>query len=83
MATNTAGTPDGAADGSARRTNDRKWPRTARLLVTIVLLPVWAAVILASENSFNFIGVWFSPLMTALIVAAVIAVWATTARSQR
>jgi hypothetical protein len=84
MATNTAGTPDGAADGSARRTSDRKWPRTVRLLVTIALLPVWAAVILASENSFNFIGgVWFGPLMTALIVAVVIAVWATTARSQR
>jgi hypothetical protein len=83
MATNTAGTPDDAADGSARRSDDRKWPRLARLLVTIALLPVWAAVILASENSFNFIGVWFSPLMTALIVAAVIAVWATTARSQR
>jgi hypothetical protein len=84
MATNTAGRPDGAADGSARRSDDRKWPRKARLLVTIALLPVWAAVILASENSFNFIGgVWFGPLMTALIVAVVIAVWATTARSQR
>jgi hypothetical protein len=83
MATSTAGTPDGTADGSARLTSDRKWPRTARLLVTIALLPVWAAVILASENSFNFIGIWFGPLMTALIVAVVIAVWAATARSQR
>jgi hypothetical protein len=83
MATNTAGTPDGTADGSARLTSDRKWPRTARLLVTIALLPVWAAVILASENSFNFFGIWFGPLMTALIVAVVIAVWATTARTQR
>jgi hypothetical protein len=83
MATNTAGTPDGAADGSARRTDDRKWPRQVRLLVTIALLPVWAASILASENSFNFFGIWFGPLMTALIVAVVIAVWAATARSQR
>jgi Na+-driven multidrug efflux pump len=83
MATNTAGTPDGTADGSAPQTGDRKWPRTARLIVTIALLPVWAAVILASENSFNFIGIWFGPLMTALIVAVVIAVWATTARTQR
>jgi hypothetical protein len=56
MATDTAGTPNGATDGGARLTDDRKWPRTARLLVTIALLPVWAAVILASENSFNFIG---------------------------
>jgi hypothetical protein len=83
MATNTAGTPDGAADGSAPLTGDRKWPWAARLLVTIVLLPVWAAGILASENSFNFIGNWFGPLMTAVMVAVVIAVWAATARWQR
>jgi hypothetical protein len=54
-----------------------------RLLVAVLLLPVWAAAILASENSFNFIGIWFGPLMTAVIIAVVIAVWAATARSQR
>ena len=41
METNTAGTPDGTADGSARReAGDRKWPRAARLLVAVLLLPV-------------------------------------------
>jgi hypothetical protein len=84
METNTAGTPDGSADGSARReADDRRWRRSARLLVTVALLPVWAAAILAAENSLNFIGSWFSPLMVALMIATVIAAWATTARSQR
>jgi hypothetical protein len=83
MATNTAGTPDGNAGESARLTGDRKWPRPVRLLVTVALLPVWAAAILAAENSFNFIGSWFGPLMSALMIATVIAVWAATARSQR
>ncbi len=84
METSMAGTPDGTADGSARReAGDRKWPRSARLLVAVLLLPVWAAALLASENSFNFIGIWFGPLMTAVIVAVVIAVSAATARSQR
>jgi hypothetical protein len=84
METNTAGTPDGTADGSARsEADDRKWPSGGRLLVAVLLLPVWAASILVSENSFNFIGIWFGPLMTAFIVAVVIAVWAATARSQR
>jgi hypothetical protein len=54
-----------------------------RLLVAVLLLPVWAAAILASENSFNFIGIWFGPLMAAVMIAVVIAVWAATARSQR
>jgi hypothetical protein len=49
----------------------------------VLLLPVWAAALLVSENSLNFIGIWFGPLMTAFIVAVVIAVWAATARSQR
>ena len=84
METNIAGTPDGTADGSARlEAGDRKWPRPVRLLVTVVLLPVWAAAILAAENSLNFIGSWFGPLMIALMIATVIAVWAATARSQR
>jgi K+ transporter len=84
METNTAGTPDASANGSVRReAGDRKWPRPVRLLVTVALLPVWATTILASENSFNFIGSWFGPLMIALMIVTVIAVWATTARSQR
>ena len=84
METNTAGLPDGSADGSGRRrTGDREWPWGVQLLVAVLLLPVWAAAILASENSFNFIGVWFGPLMAAVMIAVVIAVWAATARSQR
>jgi hypothetical protein len=83
METNTADTPDGAAGGSARLTDDRKWPRPVRLLVTVALLPVWAAAILASENSLNFIGSWFGPVMIVLMIGTVIAVWAATARSQR
>jgi hypothetical protein len=83
MQTDTAGTPDGTASGSARLTGDRKWPRPVRLLVTVALLPVWAAAILASENSLNFIGSWFGPLMIAFMIATVIAVWAATTRSQR
>ena len=85
MESNTAGNPDATANGSARReAGDRKWPWGVRLLVAVLLLPVWVAALLASENSFNgFMGIWFGPLMTAVIVAVVIAVWATTARSQR
>ena len=49
----------------------------------VALLPVWAAAILTAENSLNFIGGWFGPVMIALMIATVITVWATTARSQR
>ena len=84
MEPDAAGTPDATAGGSAPRgADDRKWPWPVRLLVTVALLPVWAAAILASENSLNFIGSWFGPLMTAAMTATVIAVWAATARSQR
>jgi hypothetical protein len=84
METNATGTPDATAEGSTRRDgDDRKWPWPARLLVTVALLPVWAAAILASENSLNFIGSWFSPVMIVLMIAVIIAVWAATARSQR
>ena len=87
METSTAGTPDGTANGSARReVGDRKWPWGVRLLVAVLLLlPVGAAALLASENSFNgqFNLIWFGPLMTAVIVAVVIGVWVATARSQR
>jgi FtsH-binding integral membrane protein len=54
-----------------------------RVLVTLALLPVWAAVILASENDFGFIGSWFDPLMIGLMLVTVIAVWTATARTQR
>jgi hypothetical protein len=83
MDTEAAGRPDGSADGSARPTADRKWPRPARLLVTAALLPVWAAAILAAENDLAFIGNWFDPLMIVLMIATVIVAWAATARSQR
>ena len=86
METDTAGTPDGTANGSVRReVGARKWPWPARLVVTVLLMPVGAAALLASENSFNgqFNLIWFGPLMTAVIVAVVIAVWAATTRSQR
>jgi hypothetical protein len=84
MDPNTARPPGATANGSARRqAAGRKWPWPVRLLVIVALLPVWAAAILASENSLNFIGSWFGPLMIVLMIATVIAVWATTARSQR
>jgi len=77
------GTPDGAAGGAARPGGDRRWPRPAQLLVTVALLPVWAAAILAAENDFAFIGSWFDPLMIALMIATVIVAWTATGRSQR
>jgi hypothetical protein len=84
MDTNTPGTPGVTANGSARReASDCKWPRPVRLLVTVALLPVWAAAILAAENSLNFIGSWFGPVMIGLMIATVITAWAAPARSQR
>jgi hypothetical protein len=62
---------------------DRKWPLPARVLVAVALLPLWAAVILAAENDFSFIGTWFDPLMIALMIGTVIVAWTATARSQR
>jgi hypothetical protein len=75
--------PPGAPGGTPDGTGDRKWPRPARLLVTVALLPLWAAAILAAENDFAFIGSWFDPLMIGLMLATVIAVWAATANGQR
>ena len=83
MEPDTVRAPDGAPGGTARPDGDRKWPWPVRLLVIVAVLPVWAAAILASENSLNFIGSWFGPLMIVLMIATVIAIWATTARSQR
>jgi hypothetical protein len=72
-----------APDGAARPTGDRKWPWPARLLVTVALLPVGAAAILAAENDLAFIGSWFDPIMIALMIATVIVAWTATGRSQR
>jgi FtsH-binding integral membrane protein len=62
---------------------DQKWSRPARLLVTVALVPVWAAAVLAAENDFSFVGGWFGPLIIGLMLVTVVAVWTTTARSQR
>jgi len=62
---------------------ERKWPVWARIAVTLLLLPVWAAAILAAENDLSELGVWFDPLMIGLMVAIVIVAWITTQHSQR
>jgi hypothetical protein len=76
---------DGGGRSAARHSagRDRKWPFPARVLVAVALLPLGAALILAAENDFSFIGMWFDPLMIALMIATVIVVWTTTARTQR
>jgi K+ transporter len=66
-----------------RGAGDRKWPRPVRLLVTVALVPVWAAAVLAAENDFSFVGGWFDPLIIGLMLLTVVVVWTTTARSQR
>jgi K+ transporter len=75
----------GSADAAAQRraARDHKWPLPARILVAVALLPVWAAFLLAAEGDFSVVGPWFEPLLIALMVATVIVVWTTTARSQR
>jgi K+ transporter len=83
MEPDTVRAPDSAEDGTARPAGDGKWPWPARLLVTVALLPVGAAVILAAENDLAFIGSWFDPLMIALMIATVIVAWTATGRSQR
>ena len=62
---------------------DRKWPTWARIAVTVLLLPVWAAAILAAENDLSGLGVWFDLLMIALMALIVVAAWITTQHSQR
>lgn len=75
---------DGTGSGTIRPASDRKWPWPARLLVTLALMPVGAAVILTSENSFtSAIGLFFAPLMVALSGAIVIVTWLATGRRQR
>jgi K+ transporter len=66
-----------------RGAGDRTWPPLARLLVTVALIPVWAAAVLAAENDFSFVGGWFDPLIIGLMLVTVVVVWTTTARSQR
>jgi hypothetical protein len=83
MEAGTAGSRHGAARGTRRGPGDGKWPRPAQLLVTVALLPVGAAVVLAAEKDFAFIGSWFDPLMIGLMIVTVIAARAATARSQR
>jgi FtsH-binding integral membrane protein len=62
---------------------DRKWPVWARIAVTVLLLPVWAAAILAAENDFSELGAWFDPLMIGLMAVITVAAWITTQHSQR
>jgi FtsH-binding integral membrane protein len=62
---------------------DRKWPLWGRIFVTLLLLPVWAAAILAAENDFSELGSWFDPLMIGLIALTLVGAWVTTGDSQR
>jgi hypothetical protein len=62
---------------------DRKWPAWARIVVALLLLPVWAAAILAAENDLSELGTWFDPLMIGLMAVIVIVAWITTQHSQR
>jgi hypothetical protein len=62
---------------------ERKWPAWARIVVALLLLPVWAAGILAAENDFSELGTWFDPLMIGLMLVIVVAAWITTQHSQR
>jgi cytochrome d ubiquinol oxidase subunit II len=73
----------GTTGSTCRRTDDRSWPRPLRLLVTVVLVPVCAAAILAAENDFGFLGSWLDRLLIGLMLATVAAAWTSTARSQR
>jgi hypothetical protein len=62
---------------------DRKWPAWARIVVALLLLPVWAAAILAAENDLSELGTWFDLLMIGLMAVTVVAAWITTQHSQR
>jgi hypothetical protein len=62
---------------------DRKWPAWARIVVALLLLPVWAAAILAAENDLSELGAWFDPLMIGLMAVIVVTAWITTQHSQR
>ena len=76
--------PRSDAPGTSRREGgDHRWPRPLRLLITVALLPVWAAAVLAAENDFSFVGGWFDPLVIGLMLATVVVAWSATGRSQR
>jgi hypothetical protein len=62
---------------------DRKWPVWGRVAIALLLLPVWAAVILAAENDLSELGAWFDPLMIGLMAVITIAAWILTEHSQR
>ncbi|MDX6256933.1 MAG: hypothetical protein QOJ11_3267 [Frankiales bacterium] len=62
---------------------DRKSQVLARIVVALLLLPAWAAAILAAENDLSELGAWFDPLMIGLMAAITIAAWITTRHSQR
>jgi peptidoglycan/LPS O-acetylase OafA/YrhL len=63
--------------------DDRKWPAWARIALALLLLPVWAAAVLAAENDLSGFGAWFDPLMIGLMAVIVVAAWITTQHSQR
>ncbi|MDX6204331.1 MAG: hypothetical protein QOF39_388 [Frankiales bacterium] len=61
---------------------DRKSQVWARIVVAVLLLPAWAAAILAAENDLSELGAWFDPLMIGLMAAITIAAWIATRHSQ-
>jgi FtsH-binding integral membrane protein len=63
--------------------DERKWPVWARIVVTLLLLPVWAAAILAAENDLSGLGTWFELVMVGLMAVIVVAAWVTTRDTQR
>ncbi|HEX3335842.1 MAG TPA: hypothetical protein VHS54_05225 [Jatrophihabitans sp.] len=63
--------------------DERKWPVWARVAVTLLLLPVWAAAILAAENDLSGLGTWFDLVMVGLMAVIIVAAWVTTRDSQR
>ncbi|MDQ1739991.1 MAG: hypothetical protein QOE53_1643 [Pseudonocardiales bacterium] len=62
---------------------ERKRPAWERIVVAVLLLPVWAAAVLAAENDLSGLGAWFDPLMIGLMAVTVVAAWVTTQHSQR
>jgi FtsH-binding integral membrane protein len=63
--------------------DERKWPVWARVAITLLLLPVWAAAILAAENDLSGLGTWFDLVMVGLMAVIIVAAWVTTRDSQR
>jgi hypothetical protein len=63
--------------------SDRKRPAWERIVGALLLLPVWAAAVLAAENDLSGLGAWFDPLMIGLMAVIVVTAWITTQHSQR